>query len=311
MVEYAFIQELKENPFFITSDNFKVDITLSFQNERLRAEYNREFSSLGTASITVYPLNIMESYLWGGKQELSQTIYHEFMHHIRNCYGKHAYPNIEKNIDKLVQKQQEGGSKLYFSIAQAIIYLVDRLINEGVQEFASIYTKQKVVKFDLGAFTEIKDILDMLSNYKREYIIKILEESKLKTSTVYTSGSMMTATIVLNRLFQNDKKFSAWIKLSGFRLFGKRQFNAIEIARFYDIKNFDLFFTYDDKEALQIVEQTINDMNKMSHIQFLKEYENACRSLRVKPFFTLKLYNYYKRKCWKTYQALNKEEFKK
>ncbi|MBI2657996.1 hypothetical protein HYX08_04870 [Candidatus Woesearchaeota archaeon] len=307
MVTQVFIEELKENPSFITSNNFIVNINLIFQNSTHLGKYFDKLSGLEKALFRVNPIGIIREIVFYGRFNLSEIIYHEFIHHLRNCYGKNAYQWIDKAIDQLAQQEQRDPSKITYLInAQCIIFVLDSVSNEGIAEFAAQYQKRKRIPFEKHIFAEIIFILDLLcTDFGPEVTnkaTKILEQSR----AAYKIGSLIVATIVLHKLFSNNKKFYAWLKIYGV-WFGRRTYNAIEIGKFYNTKLFDLYFTYDDEETDRIVEQTIADIYGMSHLGFLKAYEEACVNLKIKPFFTLQIYDFYKRECWQNYQALKRE----
>lgn len=306
MVTQAFIEELKENPSFITSDKFIVSLNLFFQNNTSLGKYLDERSNSDIAYFRVNPIRVIKEAMYG-RYNLGEIIYHEFIHHLRNCHGKRAYSQIKKSIDRLVNEEQRDPSKIaYLTNAKGIILVLDSVSNEGIAEFAALYRKKKRIYFEKHIFAEISSIFDLLcSDFGYDAVdkaVKILEQSRI----AYKIGSQMVATIVLHKLFNGGKKFSAWLKLYGV-WFGRRTKNAIEIGKFYNISLFDLYFTYDDERANQIVEQTISETYRMSHLGFLKAYEEACNNLKIKPLITVQIYDFYKKECWQNYQRLKRE----
>ena len=115
--------------------------------------------------------------------------------------------------------------------------------------------------------------------------------------TSHDMGAVMVAIIVISNIFRDGKKFSVWIRTHGL---DAKDFNADRLKEFYEKEAFDLIFS--DTEADKLVIPTIEHLRSISHIQFLKEYEEACKELKLIPFINLKLYNYFKRRCWENYK---------
>ena len=191
---------------------------------------------------------------------------------------------------------------VFYQYSETIIQILARIVEEGKAEFAGLYRTRQKILFRQSYFLDIQKSFELIADFKAN--VDDVYDSIAKKRIAHHSGSVLVATIVLSDLFKNNKQFSAWINLQGFIVMGKRQFNATDIAKFYGLRNFDIFFTYDDAEANELVEQIISRLLKMSHIKFLKEYEEACKNLGVKPFFSLSIYTYYKRRCFDNFQKL-------
>ena len=286
-----FISIAKKYSQFIISE--KIQITIEYSNKvpTAVAAYDPTQSDIDSPYFVISPPNLASEMLkYENRDMLYEALFHEFVHHL----------DREKIVQGILM-----GNRIYHHVQDpgASIYLVSweflMLREEGVASFVQHLESDRRIWCFMKSFFKLF-VNQMKAACKTLNInqLEIIHNQIVIDRTHHNMGAVMAAMIVLHDLFKNGKRFSVWIKTRG--LIGAKDFNADRIKDFYTNESFDLVFT--DIEADSIIIPVIKRLRSLSHIQFLKGYEEACRYFKVSPFINLKLYNYFKRKCWENYK---------
>ena len=302
---------LEEHPEFISSDTFKIHIRyISDESTGMIIIYDSILSGLNDVYFKInLSQNALKYLLTVGEAYIKSIISHELFHHfdIKKLVN---FTAIINRVYKIADKENAAISKNSFFI----FYYFISLRHEGLAGFIYYMKMGKVVPFEVNFITRLVNELEDICNNFEETFEKKLSEAE-ETQYTHDLGPMMVAIIILHELFRQNKRFSAWIVFSksvlGFKFEYRKQCNADRIAEFYGKKNFSLIFK--DQDVDNLIYSILRSLTRLSHLQFLKIYEEACKYLGIEnPIFTLKSYDYYKIKCWQNFQKLKRSKgFKK
>lgn len=315
LIETACLEVLRIRPEFITSNNFSVHIVYSTEGERA-ASYDQIKSSDNDAFVTIIVDLMLFEALNGGFDFVKEALFHELVHHLDRYRAKRSTlltDRIARKLggkrigDNLVYEYGPGYhslAKIFFPLNyNKLIKLFNELRAEGLTTVATHSRIKGRIKFSKKALYNINSYLNYLCEMFDQRIGGLREKLEID-KLVYEAGAMMVAIIVLYELFKQDKGYSIWIVPTGFRLFGRKEYNSRQIGEFFG--KMDFWLEFKDPEMDNLVFALVQQLSRLNTIQFLKLYEQACAYFKINhPVFNLNSYRYYKRKCKENYRRLS------
>lgn len=221
--------------------------------------------------------------------ELRSTFIHEFSHHL-----DHGAARIDDQLESTLTLKMERGEICKNVVVLHRIFF--KLRDEGLATFTESFKMKKYVDID-WYFDNLDIFLQDISISVGRRTIKKLDTFVEDFEDLNYLGCFMVCIIILWELFLSNKQFSAWIKVRHWFGVKGKDISVVNLPQFFDKDEIRIIFT--DKSVDPIVSAKLQDLRSKSHIEFIREYETACRYFKINdPRITLRYYSDWKKKSY-------------